>query len=336
MIHLPTIRVAALLAVVTATTAAHGQSVLLKQRFPVGQTLYIEHHFDAAMSVTGEIPQLPSGDLNVKTQICIGQRQLVEDRARDRTRLRLTIERVLIKIELPGIRPIGFDTDNRDPKDGSAQLGDAVTPLIGKSYLIEFDNDGKVRSTQGLNEIQALFNTRAAAGLPPMKVLETFFESDRVADQITKPRKIFYTGEHVEAGTTWKSSDATEFGDAGELVISYDCKITNVMDRDGRRIAKLAFTGDARLADEARAREFINLPFKLASAKVRGGGEFDPRRGRYAQLTTDADLTFRAKGRGYDGEEVPVVARFQVVQVSRAITPGERAIEKQAGDKKEG
>ncbi len=147
-----------------------------------------------------------------------------------------------------------MEFDSSDPSKGGGLLGTALKPLIETRFAAIYDKKGKVVGTEGLDKVQGA--NQLGMGKQ---------ELEAMARQSSE----FLPGRDVKPGDTWNSEVDLPMGElGGKVTIDYTLKLENVVEQEGRKIARVSFSGKMKEAEEAEEGEVLKVEVKEATGMM--------------------------------------------------------------------
>lgn len=305
-----------------ATHIAVAQSVLLQPRYVGGRTSYVEEQMSMWLELTGG--PVGAGGIEVYSSLTMGTLQTVESATSESVRLKVTIDRVAVKMKMPLIQPMGWDTDGVDPTHGTPALGKVLSKILGKSYLIELDADHQVTSIEGLSAIRKPLEPFEES-LPALTPVLLTLREDHVKKEWGAGKLVLYPMRRVMVGDTWTRQVVDDFGASGEMLTTYKCTLVEIKSERGRRMALVDVQGAfEQKAGGQSANSLMGMGLRFRAGGLTGSAKYDVLRDQYVGNDSKAWVTLDATLPNNEQELGPAVARVRVEQRGLAASLGER------------
>lgn len=147
-----------------------------------------------------------------------------------------------------------MEYDSSDPSKGGGLLGTVLKPMTETRFAAIYDKKGKVVGTEGLEEVQ---------GADQLGMGKE--ELEAMARQSSE----FLPGRDVKPGDSWKSEVDLPMGElGGKVTIDYTLKLENIVEQEGRKVARISLSGRTKLADEEGAEEILKTEVKEATGMM--------------------------------------------------------------------
>lgn len=313
-----------LLALLIAAELAAAQSTPLTPKFTPGRTAYVE---ETTQIWLGFGEQLPTGETDaapVYTRLTLGALERVESASSNGVRLRRTIDRVAVELCAPLLSPSGWDTDGVDPPAGTPALGDALAPLLGRSYTIELDVEHRADSVVGLGDIRKSLAPKAGADLALQTVAAALTEAHVRKQWSVLATPSLYPNRRVSVGESWNWIGVERAGATSDLLAAYTCTLSEIASASGRRVAIVDFQAELRPLGGPRPGPIDGqTPFQVSHGSMTGHARFDILSGRYVRLDSESRLTLRGFGPAEE-PDASAALNIRVVRSAFACSPGQR------------
>ena len=179
--------------------------------------------------------------------------------------------------------------DSTDPSKSAPFLQQSFGAMVNKSFTMVFDKDDKFLEARGLdtlNEGTPLGKTKAMSG-------------KQMAEMFRKSFEMSLPKEPIAAGESWDFEEKIEMGPVGSIGIKVKGKFDTVVEREGRKHAKLLLEGVFSSPEAADGKKQM-VQFG-AGSKFTGEIYFDLDRRVAAFSETHSDLKL-----GVGGQEMPL------------------------------
>jgi len=194
---------------------------------------------------------------------------------------------------------IGFDSTK--PGEANPKLQQAIGRAMGKTFVLVYDDQERYRDTRDYGSL--------AAAPGALTGLSALADSLNVAKLYRKSLEIGLPPLAVRLGDTWTTDETMTFPQAGETNVEMNGKFEAVVEREGRKHAKIAFEG------KLRSVERIDKPANLIEigkgSTIAGHIFYDLER----QTATFGDYTTNLKMEVM-GEELPFEQHITTKMVS--------------------
>ena len=200
---------------------------MLRIHWEPGKTYILE-------TVTETISATPGRDLQTQGMKVIQTTTLkvAKDSATNDRLVEVKFAKVQGEISSGG-RILSFDSTN--PKDADPRLQQALGRAVGKSFVLVYDDQDRYRDTRELGSLAS--SPGALTGLSALA------DSRNVANLFRKSLEMGLPPLAVSLGDTWTADETMTFPKAGDTHVEINGKFEAVLDRDGRKHAKIAFEG---------------------------------------------------------------------------------------------
>lgn len=251
-----------------------GDSVMLKRKFKPGATHYVERKVERTQEVSGG----PMGAMTIEVTELLGFIEKTESADAGGWKIVLTHDRAATSMDMPVLGAQSFDTDDPGAGPAAPLLRSMLEPLIGESYTVELDKDGKVTGFSGMDAIREKISKNAVANLLWQQAKEHFTnESGR--SEWGDARFAVYPNKEVKVGDQWKSSLTRQVPRIGTVVTKFDYKLERIGQDGGREVAVVAITGTISGGDGDGTK---------ISGTVTGSATFDVGRGLFVSRSGES------------------------------------------------
>ncbi len=213
--------------------------------------------------------------------------------------INVSINAVNIHQDLPGFMTISFDSER--PDEGAPQLK-VLGEMVGKSFVMEMNEEGTVRSTRGLSE--ALGSTNA--------IMQQLGFTDSLLTQSMNQTFQFYPNKAVAIGEQWAKSLSVPMGGIAHADITSTYSLAAI----NGRTAMIDLKGDMHFSDPKSGTttpRTAGAEFNMAGT-LNGTLELDIESGLPLKMTLKQDISGDV---GKDGKKVPMHAVSEIVYTGR-------------------
>jgi hypothetical protein len=106
---------------------------------------------------------------------------------------------------------------------------------VGKTFSLIYDENDRYRDTRGLQSL--------ATDIATTPSLSSMASSSDVANLFRKSMEMGLPPIPVNIGDTWTADETMAFPKAGEVRVQMNGRFESIMERDGRKHAKIVFDG---------------------------------------------------------------------------------------------
>lgn len=125
--------------------------------------------------------------------------------------------------------------DSTKPGDTNPMLQQAMGRAMGKSFVLVYDDQDRYRDARDFGSL--------ASAPGALTGLTALADSRNVANLFRKSLEIGLPPLAVSLGDTWTADETMTFPKAGDTHVEMNGKFEAVVERDGRKHAKIAFDG---------------------------------------------------------------------------------------------
>jgi hypothetical protein len=274
------------------TSAAMGQSILLKPKFEKGQKNYVELTVNATQK---------SGPVTYKVDRVFGLVEEVEEAGSDETRFRLTIDRMGFSLTGEPV-PLSFDSDLPD-RGQSEELVPIFRPMLGMRMSMVVGKDLQVKSFKGVKAISKKV-AKSAAGNPLLGEFSVDLTASKYRGRWGSERLILFPNKEVKVGDTWAGSFTFMDAWVGKMQNKYECKLESVTEKDGAKEATVSFkVVMSKIGEPKKPRGEDSMTYRFISSESEGTAVFNSSVGCFVKITE----TTKTKAEGEQaGQSVPI------------------------------
>ncbi|MCH2062759.1 MAG: hypothetical protein MK194_03425 [Roseibacillus sp.] len=194
-----------------------------------------------------------------------------------------------------------MEYDSSDPSKGGGLLGTVLKPMTETKFAAIYDKKGKVVGTEGLDEVQ---------GADQLGMGKE--ELEAMARQSSE----FLPGRDVKPGDTWKSEVDLPMGElGGKVTIDYTLKLENIVEQEGRKVARVSLSGKTKAAEEKEGEEVLKTEVKEATGMML----FDIELGQPVEISTTTLLETGLPAGIPQAEGAPGKMPIKSVSVQRLV-----------------
>jgi len=194
-----------------------------------------------------------------------------------------------------------MEYDSSDPSKGGGLLGTVLKPMTEIKFAAIYDKKGKVVGTEGLDEVQ---------GADQLGMGKE--ELEAMARQSSE----FLPGRDVKPGDTWKSEVDLPMGElGGKVTIDYTLKLENIVEQEGRKVARVSLSGKTKAAEEKEGEELLKTEVKEATGMML----FDIELGQPLEISTTTLLETGLPAGIPQAEGAPGKMPIKSVSVQRLV-----------------
>jgi hypothetical protein len=292
-------RAALVLALLALTVSAANAQVELKPRLLEGKSTARQNvRFQQMLTLAGM-------DIPTKADVTMTMTTGIGPRAADGTvRMAQTMDRMQVKLDLPGGVNLEFDTEKPTPTSPLAELQpmvEAWAAMKGATYTIVLDADNKVKAVEGLDKI--------GAGLSPaaQEALKGDLSAESIRRETTESLTLFPTTP-VKVGDRWQRTQVLNIGNGQTLTFENYYEYQGTVQKDGKTLDKISvFAGAVTYAMTPGA----GSPLTVTRSALTIDGStgtllFDRERGQVVESTTSSrivgPMTFSINGMDLEGK----------------------------------
>ena len=231
-----------ILTLIAASPVTAEDAILLKPKYEVGRTRYIENHISMDMTQSMGQAQGVKGSI----ERTFGAMQEVKEGSESGGKWQMTFDRVAQDFKFSGMTAL-FDSDDPNNEDASPSLAAFVKPMLGMSLNLKIGADGEISSCEGMKEIVKKISARGPSTFSMMMLPE--MTDDRAKSTWGDSLLILYPNKKVKVGDTWKKSVEVTAPKLGKITSQYDCKLDKITEQGGRKVAVVEYHSTSRIAD---------------------------------------------------------------------------------------
>jgi Family of unknown function (DUF6263) len=200
----------------------------------------------------------------------------------------LELEFMSVKMATQGAgQSASFDSKQDPAMDAQNPLAPFMRKMVGAHIKFLTDASGKVDKVEGLEE----FLNQISGGNPAM--MQSMFNEDALKRFCDFAMAL--PGRSVKVGDSWPVTKEVKMGAMGEMAMNLKCTFKGWEQHDGRKCARIAYTGDVTSKPGA-----ADAPMKvdIQSGKIGGEAWFDPELGMTVDSSIDQDMTMKTTVQG--------------------------------------
>ena len=222
-----------------------GEAVELRLKWQPGKRYVFDNTADSSMKMPfpgqGLIETKGRMVMRVHNDVSPHEKGLKVSQAFDSVRMRQEMQGLVMEF------------DSSDPSKGGGLLGTVLKPLTETRFAAIYDKTGKVVGTEGLDEVQ---------GADQLGMGKE--ELEAMARQSSE----FLPGRDVKPGDTWNSEVDLPMGElGGKVTIDYTLKLENIVEQEGRKVARVSLSGKMKVAEVPEEGEILKTEVKEADRK---------------------------------------------------------------------
>jgi hypothetical protein len=235
-----------------------------------------------------------------------------------------------------------FDTDDPEHEEAASQLGVVLKPMIGMPMTMEVDNNGKVLSFTGMDEINKKVSSNAIASMHWEQMKEEF-TNERGKETWGQEPLLIYPNKEVGVGDTWEATSTIERPPMGTFVTTYHFKVDSIGTENGRKVVAISMTAEVTAGEEPeKAGDETGTPEPPTevSGKLSGMSTYDVELGRVVKQTAKGNVDIKIPlsklmpAAPPSAEPQFAVFKIALDETSRVLTEKERNAQKDEARKK--
>jgi hypothetical protein len=281
---------------------AFGQDVTLQYRWSKGEDV----KYRVVQQTTSQVSGLPGvGEMNVEMNMSQVLRARVDDIAADGA---ATVTYVYESVRWDMKSPMGmmsFDSAAADSPGASAvpaPMKQALSALIGESFVVVMSRRGQVMKVEGMNLLmEKMFKT-----IPPdpnmapvMEGLKKSFSDDSMRGMFAQGQ-IQFPDRALKPGDTWEQEQSMTNPIAGRMTTTTIFTL-KAIDTSGSRVARISTTSTIKSDPNAGTTGPMGLKIQLGDGTGEGELMFDIAAGRLLRSETRMTMPTQMSMPGPDG-----------------------------------
>jgi len=270
-----------------------GEAVELKPKFPSGRTRYLQLDRDVSQKMKG-----PMGNMEMDMKMVEGIVERVESGSAEGSKVSMTYDRMSFAMDNPMMGELNYDSD-MPSADDTPQLKEYMSLMVGESFTLEFDKDGKAKSASGMKKILDKISKKVSQNM--------FFEhsKEEMTDAAVKIQhgNLFdvLPSKKVSAGDKWKAETVEEMPNMGKIKVEYECKLDRITEEAGRKVGVITYT--AKLTQLEMPKTGMMGPMKVESGTSKGTLSFAINEGEVARHEHETNMKMSSKAPAPGGGE---------------------------------
>ncbi len=201
-----------------------------------------------------------------------------------------------------GEQSSGWDS-NGELRSAPPAVGKVFGATLGRSLVVELDDDGKLDLIFGMEEmVDAIREDAGSSGMVDFLITE--FTEEEAARSLFTPRSVLFPGRRVQVGDTWQARHQTP-PLQGSLSKVYSCKLTGWDEEKDSVLAQVEFTAKARPGSADDSLSIV----QVESLHSQGVARLDVNRGVLVFLDEETEMAFAQEQQ--DGEVVQRQSRIR-------------------------
>ncbi|MBI5761910.1 MAG: hypothetical protein HZA51_00125 [Planctomycetes bacterium] len=337
----------AVLATAFIASIASAESVMLKPKHKVGDTVYVEQAADILQKIHNPMMGEP---MEINLQRTYGLIRKVESATDGGAKLSWTYDRAMQKIESPMLEA-AYDSDSAGNEDESEMLADLLQAMIGGKFNIEMSKDFSNASCSGMEAILDKTQEAGAGGMLSQQ-LQRELTDDRGRVTYGETMYLMYPNKEVKVGETWAKTQRDTIPQLGKVVSHYEYKLDKIAEEAGRKVAIVSFKSNVendKSDKSAKEDDAMHGMTPVIKGLSTGVTTFDIERGMVTKSVSNSETNIEMKqpdagkkdGEKDDEEEgagqgPPPGMKIQVKvkQTTTVMSESERAKQKEAAAEK--
>lgn len=280
-------------AVLIASSAQGGDTVLLKPKFDNQKLVYIEASDTTRQVMSGALV----GGQEMVLQMVSTTGYVQESKAAESggATTKLTFQRNALSMNNPMMGEMKYDSDTPPDEDEQNPFAAMFGVWTGKSLVLTTDADLKITRLEGWNElVEAMEN--AAAGEMFYEQMRQGLTEDAIKQVSFERRYAMLPMREVKVGDEWKTTGGTKDPIFGDLTYSYSCKLEKIEEGSDGPMAVIHYTGEGSLKPGVEPKSVQGMTPKLKSTKYEGQVRFDVKRGQPVKMFETRTNEFSLEG----------------------------------------
>ena len=223
-----------------------GEAVELRLKWQPGKRYVFDNTADSSM----KMPLPGQGLIETKGRMVMRIHNEVSPHEKG-VRVSQSYDSLRMRQEMQGLV---MEFDSSDPSKGGGLLGTVLKPLIEMRFAAIYDQKGKVVGTEGLDQVQGA---------------DQLGMGKQELEAMARQSSEFLPGRDVKPGDTWNSEVDLPMGElGGKVTIDYTLKLENVVEQEGRKIARVSISGKMKEAKETEEGEVLKTEVKEATGMM--------------------------------------------------------------------
>lgn len=221
------LRLASVLLLTSSLLHAQDGKMQLRLHWEPGKRYVQETSTDTSTRKTGEGGQTQTMRVQQSTEMTVTKEKNKEEKL-----VQVRFASVKGEIAANG-KTLTFDSTN--PNEQNPMLLQAFGRAIGKTFTLVYDAKDRFVDSRDLGSLSS--ESGAVTGLAAVA------DSRAVANLFRKSLEMGLPPIPVEIGDTWSADETINFPQAGEVRVRMSGKLEGIIDREGRKHAKIIFDG---------------------------------------------------------------------------------------------
>lgn len=213
----------------------------------------------------------------------------------------VSFDKMAMHMDIPGGTRLSFDSERYD--EGTPQLK-AIGEIVGKSFVMEVDEEGRVLTTRGLSE------ALGSAG----EVLKQVGLTDSALSQTLHQMTNIYPNKVIAIGEQWARTFSAPLGGVAhaDIMSTYSLEAVN------HQTASINISGDIRFSDPkpgTTTTRTAGSEFNMTGT-LNGTMELDIESGLPLKVTLQQNISGNV---GKDGKKMPMRAVSDIVYTGQVL-----------------
>ena len=288
--------IVACLLTIPCITQVRAQSVRIEPKYKSGESTYVEQNADIHQKMEGG--PMP-GAMEIDIKRVYGLNRKVEATPDGGAKITMTFDRTMQKFDSPMMTG-AFDSDAPD-EDDSPMLAGPFKAMVGGTFTMEVDKEGKVKDFSGMKKILEKVED-ASGGNPLSGQLRGELTDERGKSTYGEQVYLMYPNKEVNVGETWAKTFHDVLPQIGKVVSHYDYKLDRIAEENGHKMAIVSYKSTTEKDSSGKPGD--EMPG--ASTKLTGSGNgqltYDVEQGAVTRQTSDGRMNIEIT-RGAPGKK---------------------------------
>jgi hypothetical protein len=234
--------IAVLAALILATLPSKG--VELRLRWEPGKRYVFDNTADTSM----KMPLPGQGVIETTANMTIRVHNDVSPH-KEGVKVGHAFASVRMKQDMQGLE---MEYDSSDPAKRGGMLGTVLKPLTETKFAAVYRKDGSLVAIEGLDDL------KGAGGMGKEEL-----------EAMARQSADYLPGKNVEVGETWKTDVDLPMGElGGKVTIRYVLKLEEILEENGRKIARVSMIGTTKEAKDENKEEILRTEVKEATGTM--------------------------------------------------------------------
>ncbi|MEK6642619.1 MAG: DUF6263 family protein [Planctomycetota bacterium] len=283
----------------TATADVSAESVMLKPKHKVGETVYVEQSAEIVQLIHNPMMGEP---MEIAIHRIYGLLRKTDSGSSDGAKMSWTFDRTMQKVDSP-MMEAAYDSDAPGAEDESELIAGPLNAMIGGKFNVEIDKDNTATSCSGMKAIldKAMED---APGNPFSQQLQRELTDDRGRVNYGESMYLMYPNKEVNVGDTWKKTQRDLLPQIGKVVSRYEYKLDKITEEAGRKVAVISFKSTMEKDTSGKPADDVG---PLGNADVKGTSSgtttFDIERGMVTKSIANNETKIETKAKASDAKD---------------------------------